>query len=382
MNNADEHGGTMNEQPLTGIKVVDLGRWIAAPYCAVLLADLGADVLKIESPAGDPSRREGPFAPSGESLYFAQMNRNKRGLTLDLRSAEGRRELHDQVRDADFLIENFRPGVLEKLGLGPEDLPSINPRCITVRVSGFGQDSPIRDRAAFDCILQSKTGIASMSGADGDFPVLVGSYVVDVATAMSTATACLAALHQRERDGSIVPVESTLLDSALALLGPWVAAVATTGEDPVPAGNADRTSAPANAYEAQDGWVYIHAGPTNFWRWTLEKIGREDALEDPRFLTEDSRIEHRVAADQIIADWTRERSTAEVEEAMGEVGVPATRVNKITEALEDADLQIGSRLREVRGASGEALQTLLSPFRLPGTGDAIRGGVPQLDEPR
>jgi crotonobetainyl-CoA:carnitine CoA-transferase CaiB-like acyl-CoA transferase len=370
----------MKQPPLTGIRVIDMGRWIAAPYCAMILADLGAEVVKIESPAGDPSRREGPFEAGGESLYFAQMNRNKRGITIDLRSEDGRRELHDQVREADILIENFRPGVLERLGLGPADLPSVNPRCIPVRISGFGQESPIRDRTAFDCILQVKTGLASISGRKGDFPMLVGSYVVDIATAMSAATGSLAALRQRELDGTIITVEGTLLDAALALLGPWVASAATSGTDPEPAGNADRTSAPANTYEALDGWVYIHAGPDNFWRRTVELIGRDEVLADPRFESEESRIDNRDAADEVIAEWTRSRTTEQIERALGEAEVPAARANRITEALADPELQVSNRLVEVEGASGVSLPTLLAPIRLAGTEIAVREGVPALGD--
>lgn len=365
--------------PLEGIRVIDLGRWIAAPYCAMILADLGADVLKIESPAGDPSRHEGPYV-DGESLYFAQMNRNKRGLTLDLRTDAGRERLHEEVRGADILIENFRPGVLEQLGLGRDGLASLNPRCIVARVSGFGQQSPLRESSAFDCILQSMSGLAAINGKEDDFPLLVGSYIVDVATAMATAVGCLAALHERDRDGTAISVEATLLDSALALLGPWVAAAAANGTDPARAGNMDRTSAPANTYRARDGFVYIHAGPENFWKRILRAIGREDLLEDERFATEDARIEHRAAADAILTDWTARHDAAEIESVCAAAGVPGAKVNTITEALADSRLEIDRRMVGVRGAHGRELPTLLAPVRLGGAAPAVHTGLPVLGE--
>lgn len=364
--------------PLDGVRVLDMGRWIAAPYCAMILADLGADVVKIESPAGDPSRHEGPYL-DGESLYFAQMNRNKRGLTLDLRTDAGLERLHEEVREADILIENFRPGVLEQIGLGPQDLPRLNPRCIVARVSGFGQQSPLRESSAFDCILQSMSGLAAINGQADDFPLLVGSYIVDVATAMSTAIGCLAALHDRDRSGKATTVEATLLDSALALLGPWVAAAAANGTDPARVGNIDRTSAPANAYRARDGWVYIHAGPENFWRRTLKVLEREDLLGDERFATEDARIENRAEADALIASWTAEHGATEIERILAEVGVPAAKVNTITEALADSRLAIDERMVGVRGERGRELPTLLAPVRIGTDAPTVRTGLPILD---
>ncbi|HEY2140906.1 MAG TPA: CoA transferase [Solirubrobacteraceae bacterium] len=367
----------MTVPPLDGIRVIDMGRWIAAPYCAMILADLGADVVKIESPAGDPSRHEGPYL-DGESLYFAQMNRNKRGLTLDLRTDSGLERLHEEVREADILIENFRPGVLEQIGLGPEDLPRVNPRCIVARVSGFGQQSPLRESSAFDCILQSMSGLAAINGQEEDFPLLVGSYIVDVATAMSTAVGCLAALHERECGGRVTSVETTLLDSALALLGPWVAAAAANGTDPARAGNIDRTSAPANAYRARDGWVYIHAGPDNFWRRILKVLGREDLLGDERFATEDARIENRADADAVIASWAAERDAAEIERILADAGVPGAKVNTITEALADPRLAIAERVVGVTGRQGRELPTLLAPVRMGKDAPSVRTGLPAL----
>ena len=256
---------------LEGVKVVELARYISGPYCGMLLADLGADVVKVETPTGDPTRDEGPWI-GDESLYFAQMNRNKRGVTIDVRSDDGRAQLTELVREADILLENFRPGVIDAMGFGREALAGLNPRCITVSVSGFGQDSVIRDRTAFDCILQCLTGLAAINGRPGDFPMLTGAYIVDTVAALIGTIGALAALRQREQTGVGQLVDVAMIDSALTLLGPVVPVAAATGEEPELVGNADRTSAPADAYRARDGWVYIHAGPDAFFA----RIGARD----------------------------------------------------------------------------------------------------------
>jgi crotonobetainyl-CoA:carnitine CoA-transferase CaiB-like acyl-CoA transferase len=360
---------------LEGVKVVELARYISGPYCGMLLADLGADVVKIETPAGDPTRDEGPWI-GDESLYFAQMNRNKRGLTLDLRSDAGREQLTALVRDADILLENFRPGVIDAMGFGREALAELNPRCITVSVSGFGQESVIRDRTAFDCILQCLTGLAAINGRPGDFPMLTGAYIVDTVAALIGTIGALAALRQREATGVGQLVDVAMIDSALTLLGPVVPVAAATGEEPELVGNADRTSAPADAYEARDGWVYIHAGPDAFFARMAKAMGRPELLENARYRDIVSRVEHRSEVDEAVGSWVAQRTVAEVEAELAEAGVPASRVNSVVQAVQDAELEIASRLVDVRGATGATIPTLRSPVRLSDSPAELRHGVP------
>lgn len=364
------------ERALSGVKVVEFARYIAGPYCGMILADLGADVLKVESPAGDPARLEGPWV-EGESAYFGQMNRNKRGETIDTRSEEGVARLTDLVRDCDVFIENFRPGVLEKMGLGPERIEEINPRCVVIRISGFGQDSPLKDRAAFDCILQASSGLAWMSGRPEDeAPLLVGSYVVDITSGLCAALAGLAALQQRERTGLGQIADATMLDAALMLLGYTPSEVLASDRDPRRWGNTDATSVPANAYRAKDGWVYIHAGPDHFWRITLEIAGREEVLEDERLRTFDSRLEHRELADAVVADWVRDLTVADVVAALGDAGVPVARINTVKEALADPELRIEERIADVPLPGGGTMRTLKAPVRLSRSPIEIERGLP------
>jgi crotonobetainyl-CoA:carnitine CoA-transferase CaiB-like acyl-CoA transferase len=369
----------MTTMALDGLRVVEFARYISGPYCGMILADLGADVIKVETPGGDPSRREGPWV-GDQSGYFAQMNRNKRGTVVDARSDEGKHRLRELLTDADIFIENFRPGVLDSMGLGLEVLEQLNPGLITVSVSGFGRSSPMNDRAAFDCIVQVLSGLAWTTGArDDDQPLLIGSYVVDVAAGLVASIGALAALAQRERDGLGQHVDATMLDAAIALLGVETIAAAASGEDPVRVRNEDRTSAPANAYQASDGWVYVHAGPDHFWQRAMEATEQSQALELEQLRSESSRLEHRELADGFLASWVKERPVAEVIARLGDAGVPVARVNTISDALADPELGMRERLVTVTDADGTAFPTALAPVRLSRSPAVMRHGVPALD---
>ncbi|HET7052318.1 MAG TPA: CoA transferase [Solirubrobacterales bacterium] len=363
---------------LDGLKVVEFARYISGPYCGMILADLGADVVKVETPGGDPSRREGPWV--GErSGYYAQMNRNKRGTTIDARSDEGREQLRELLADADVFIENFRPGVLEAMGLGLDVLAELNPGLITASVSGFGRTSPINDRAAFDCIVQVLSGLAWTTGGEDDRePLLIGTYLVDVGAGLVATIGVLAALAQRGVDGLGQHVDATMIDAALALLGVEVIGAAGSGEDPVRMRNLDRTSAPANAYEASDGWVYVHAGPDHFWRRAMEATGQPQALELEELATEALRLENRELGDGFLASWVAGHTAAEAIEILGGAGVPVARINTITEALDDPDLKLSERIVTVADGEGHEFPTALAPLRLSRSPLSIRRGVPDL----
>jgi crotonobetainyl-CoA:carnitine CoA-transferase CaiB-like acyl-CoA transferase len=360
---------------LDGVRVVELARYISGPYCGMLLADLGAEVTKVETPAGDPCRAEGPWLGE-ESLYFAQMNRNKRGLSLDLRSQEGLTQCRELIREADVLIENFKPGVLEEMGFGRPALEELNPCCITVSVSGFGQTSPLRDRVAFDCIIQCLSGFAGISGDPADFPMLVGTYVVDVASAMLATVGTLAALRQREATGRGQQVDVSMLQAAFALMGPCATGAAVTGDDPPRVRNRDRDCAPADTFRARDGWVYIHAGIDKFWRAALRVMGREELLSDERFGTDQSRLEHQDDANAVVASWAQKHDAQEIVDLLANAGVPVARVNALSEAAADPAMAIADRLVTTRGSHVARVATLKSPVNLSDSPIDIRHPVP------
>jgi crotonobetainyl-CoA:carnitine CoA-transferase CaiB-like acyl-CoA transferase len=363
---------------LDGLVVIDLSRFISGPLCGMLLADLGAEVVKVESGGGDPSRLEGPWFES-ESLYYAQMNRNKRGVWLDLRSPEGKEELRALIARADVVIENFRPGVIDAMGFGADDIRAINPRCILVSVSGFGQTAGNRGKGAFDAIIQSLSGLAAVTGGPDSFPLLIGTYVTDTTAALLAAIGALAAVRQRQVTGRGQSVDVSLMDAALVQLGALVPAAALTGYEPERVDNRDRTSAPANAYHAQDGWVYIHAGSDAFWERLVGVMGRDDLRDDPRFTDERGRLANREEADRIVAEWVAGRSVSAVEEALEEAGLLVSRINTVAEAVRDVELGIGDRLAEFEGASVDAVRTLHGLVRLSDSPAQVRYGVPRRE---
>lgn len=364
---------------LTGLRVIDLSRFISGPLCAMLLADLGADVLKVESGQGDPSRLEGPWF-DGESLYYAQMNRNKRGVWLDLRSPDGKEELRALIEQSDMMIENFRPGVMDSMGFGADAIRTINPRCISVSVSGFGQTAANRGKGAFDGIIQSLSGLAAVTGGPDSFPLLIGTYVTDTTAALLATIGALTALRQRDVTGRGQVVDVSLMDAALVQLGALVPAAALTGYEPERVVNRDRTSAPANAYHARDGWVYIHAGSDAFWERLIGVMGRDDLRGDPRFADEWGRLAHQDEAEAIVGEWVAGRSVRVVEETLEEAGLLVSRVNSVVEAVRDPELGVADRLVESEGASVETVRTLGGLIRLSDSPFEMRYGVPRRKE--
>jgi crotonobetainyl-CoA:carnitine CoA-transferase CaiB-like acyl-CoA transferase len=348
---------------LAGIKVVEVGRYISGPYCGLFLADLGADVTKVETGEGDPSRREGPWIGT-ESLYFAQMNRNKRLRRINFRDPGGKVAITRLVGDADIVIENYRPSSAEAMGLDWPSVSRINPRAILVAISGFGFYGPDRDRGAFDEVIQSLTGMAYLSGEADQPPTLTGIHPIDATAGLLGAFGALAALIQRGRTGRGQLVEVSLIDAALALLNMLVPAALANGGDPVRTGNADRTSAPANAYRASDGWIYIHAGGDPFWQRAIAAMDLMDLSSDKRFSTEQARVTHRQEIDRIFGDWVSGRTVLEVETTLDEAGVLVAPVRTLTGAVTDPLLSMVDRLATITGTTGSAVPTLLAPVHL------------------
>jgi crotonobetainyl-CoA:carnitine CoA-transferase CaiB-like acyl-CoA transferase len=352
----------MNARPLDDVVVVDLSRFISGPLCARLLADLGAQVIKVETGSGDPSRKEGPFV-EGLSLYYAQMNRGKEVVWVDLRSDDGPERLWSLIDRADVVIENFRPGTLAKMGFGPDKIHGRNPRCILASVAGFPRTSTRAGHGAFDEVIQAVSGLASLTGDAADFPLLLGAHVVDVTTGILAATGVLAALQGRSRSGMGTFVTTTLLDGALTLMGPLVAGAAH-GDVPSRTRNRDRTAAPADTFEASDGWVYVHAGGDGLWRGAAAAMGREDLLDDPRFGSDMDRLVDREPLEAIVAEWVRTRTVEDVERTFTAHGVLAAAVNTLPTALADASLGIADKLDAPVDGEHPSVRVLGSPIEI------------------
>jgi crotonobetainyl-CoA:carnitine CoA-transferase CaiB-like acyl-CoA transferase len=327
---------------LEGLRVIDLTRVLAGPFCTMLLGDMGADVVKVEEPgAGDDTRGWAPFITEGWSSYFLGVNRNKRSLALNLKSPDGPDVLRRLARTADVLVENFRPGTLDRLGLGYEQLSSINPRLIFASVTGYGQTGPRRELAGYDPVLQAEAGLMDITGpADGP-PSRVGVAMTDYVAGQFMFSSILLALRERDRTGRGQSIDISLFDSVLATMTLPAGIYFATGSKPPRLGNQHPSIAPYETFHASDGLVMVCAGNPRLWLQFCEAIGRPDLPSDPRFSTNTARLEHRAELVEVIesqiVSWTVDEFLRRLETH----GVPCGRVRSIDQAL--ADPQVADR---------------------------------------
>jgi crotonobetainyl-CoA:carnitine CoA-transferase CaiB-like acyl-CoA transferase len=323
---------------LNGIKVLDLSRFIAGPLCAQNLGDLGADVIKVEGLDGEDARHNLP-AINGKALYTMLYNRNKRAITLDFRSAKGQEILRGLAIWADVVIENFRPGTLEKMGIGYEKMKELNPRAIVISISGFGQDGPYRDRVLFDCIAQAMSGLMDMNAGPDQLPRLTKMFPADTLAATQATSASLAALFHRERTGRGQVVDIAVLDSLVAALGTSLPANLVEGATPPHMGNRDDFNAPANAFAVEDGFVYLHAGTAAFWsRFCIEILGKPELVTEKRFESTAMRMANIAEIEELVSSWTSVRTGLEVESIFEKIGIPCSRVATVDVAARNEQL--------------------------------------------
>ena len=373
METHDDHAGT-DTRPgaLAGIRVVDIARYIAGPYCAMLLGDLGADVVKVEPPGrGEHSRSFAPFV-NGESLYTMVFNRNKRSLTLDLHTAQGKEVLRDLLREADVLVENFVPGTLEKMGFDWESLQSINPRLILTRISGFGQSGPEADKPCFDVIAQTLSGLMEITGEAAGRPTMAGTYVVDYSTGLYATIGTLGALQARERTGTGQVVDVALMDSALSFLMTAIPEQLLLGRTMTRRGNRDRYGAPGNTFPTQDGhWIHIAIAGDEKFAAFMAATGNADLAKDPRFISNSARMENVEALERIITAWTSALSAMEILRTLHAIAVPCARVASIPDVVNNPYLAHRGQLLDMEHPKagkvpmqGFAVQLGESPMQL------------------
>jgi crotonobetainyl-CoA:carnitine CoA-transferase CaiB-like acyl-CoA transferase len=326
---------SLGQMPLTGIRVLDLGRHLAGPTCAMLLGDLGADVIKIEKPGvGEDGRAAGPPFFSGISAFFLSANRNKRSLTLDIKHAEGQEAFCRLADTADVVIENFRPGVMDALGIGYATMRERNKRIIYCSISGFGADGPFSDRPGLDQIIQGVSGLMSVTGFEGEEPVRVGIPIADLLTGLYGAYGVLAALQARERTGCGQKVNTSLLEAMVGTMGFQAVRYLNGGGVPPPAGNHHPINAPYGVFRARDGALTIGATGDKRWPLFCQLLGADEWLSDPRFTTNGDRFEHRLALKALIDEKLQARTVDEWEQIMNEAGIPAGPVYAMDDALD------------------------------------------------
>ena len=331
-----------SNMPLSGIRVLDLGRHLAGPTCAQYLGDLGADVIKIENPAkGEDGRAAGPPffdangpAAAGESAFFLSANRNKRSLALDLKQPAGQTIFQRLAREADVVVENFRPGVMEALKIGYEAMSAQNPRIIYCAISGYGPDGPFANRPGLDNIIQGFAGLMTSTGFEGGEPTRVGIPIADLLTGLLGAFGIMAALQARERTGRGQRVETSLLESMIGTMGFQAVRVLNGAGVPPPAGNHHPINAPYGAFRTSDGWVTIGATGDKRWSAFCRILDAPEWLTDPRFATNGDRYARRYELGDLISAKLQTHTTAEWEVILNEAGIPCGPIHQLDEALD------------------------------------------------
>ena len=318
--------------PLQGVRVLDLTRVLAGPFASQGLGDLGAEILKIEPPGGDDTRHFPPYVGT-ESHYFLALNRNKKSLVIDLKTDEGKDLLRRLVAKADVLIENYRPGVMDRLGLGYDVLSTINPRLIYCAISGFGQTGPLRDKPSFDVVTQAMSGVLSVNGERGQPPVKLGLPLGDLVGGVHGPIGILAALYERSVTGRGRQIDISLHDGLVGMLGYLAQLAFLTGEDPTPAGSGHPNIVPYGRFPASDGLIIIAAISEVFWGKLCRALDRPELATDPRFATLSDRRHNRDALDGLISDITRERTVREWERRLEEHDVPHAPILGVQAAL-------------------------------------------------
>lgn len=319
---------------LSGCKVVDLSRVLGGPYCTQILADHGAEVLKIEPPDGDETRGWGPPFLDGTASYFVGVNRNKRGLSLDLSDEPGQRRLRSLLADADVLIENFKPGTLEKWGLGYAALSRDFPRLIHCRVSGFGGDGPLGGLPGYDACAQAMCGLMSVNGEADGAGTRVGLPVVDMVTGLNAAVAILLALNERQRSGLGQFLDIALYDCALSLLHPHAPNYFYSGKVPRPTGNAHPNIAPYETLPTRSGPLFLAVGNNRQFAGLARMLGAPELADDPRFASNADRLKNRAALHARLAELLRGHDAAQFSERLLRAGVPAAAVQDVAQALD------------------------------------------------
>ncbi len=367
--------------PLTGRKVIELAHIMAGPVCGLMLADMGADVVKVEKAQGDDTRLMVPPTIDGESAAFMMMNRNKRGIVLDLKNPDGRNALRRLLSNADVVIENFRVGTMERLGLGYEDLRRENPGLIYAEISGFGQTGPYAQHGGFDLIAQGMSGLMSITGeSPGRQPVKVGAPISDITAGILVAMGVAAAYAHKLKTGEGQKVDTSLFEAAI-IHTYWQSAIAfATGTSPGPMGSAHPLSAPYQSFRTSDGWVNIGAANQSSWERLTMLIDSPELKEDPRFATNDRRIDNRLELEQVLNDVFKTRPTKEWLELFHNGGFPAGPVLSISEMHEHPQTIARDMVLETVHPVAGPVRTIGLPVKFSATPGCIKRPAPLLGQ--
>ncbi len=370
--------------PLSGLRVVEVAQGIAGPFFAMVLGDLGADVVKVEIPkVGDLARGWGPpFSSPRNSAYFLSVNRNKRSVELDLKSPEGADALRRLLKDADILVENFRPGTLEDLGFSPGVLQSINPRLLRVSITGYGPEGPSRNDPSFDLIAQARSGLMSVTGTTDGEPIRVGIALFDLAAGLYAVIGALTELREREAGRPFRAVEVNLLDTSVSMLTHWLPILSLEGHVPGPSGTAHPLIVPYQVLPTRDGFVALGVSTDILWHRFCEVLGLQTMEKDPRFVTNAARVAHRQEVLDRILPILRSWSTRQAVEELNRGGVPCGPLSRIEDLPTDPQIVFNHSILTVPAPGGRSVLVGGSPLAslLPEGSPVARLPPPDLGE--
>ena len=366
---------------LENIRVVDLTRTLAGPFCTMLLGDMGADVIKVEEPErGDEIRSWLPFWDGGESTQFTTFNRNKRSLSLNLKEQEGRDLVRALAKDADLMLESFRAGALERMGLGYGDIQALNPGIVYCSISGYGRTGPLAEKPGYDLIIQAYSGLMDLTGEPDGLPMRVGFSLVDLFTGMMAYGSVLTALYHQRQTGQGQYLEAALLDGQVAALSYHATAYLATGVVPQRMGSGHPGLVPYQSFPAADGYFILGVANEGLWQRFCAAIERPDLLDDPRFRTNDDRVAHRAECVELLSAIFRARTVAEWVAIIERAGVPCGPINKVDDVINSPQVAARNMIAQVAHPKVPELRIPNSPLKLAATPPEIRRPPPLLGQ--
>ncbi len=369
------------KRALEGIRVCDLSHVLAAPTTSMILADLGAEVIHIEPPRGDDAREFGPFIDD-QSGYFISINRNKKSVIVDLKKDKGKEVLKDFIKISDVILENFRPGKMEKLGFGYEEIKKINPKIIYASICGFGHDTlpQYKDKPAYDMVAQAYSGLMSITGPYEGPPCRVGTSVGDIVAGHQCAIAILAALIYREKTGVGQKVDISMVDGLVYILENAIVRYTVTGEVPKPLGSMHPTITPFQGYKTKDEWIIVPIGNDQLWNKFCEMIGRQDLIDDPRFKTNKLRTENREELNKILNEIFLTKTYLEWKELFEKYNLPYSPINTIDKVVNDPVVNYRKMVVEINQPKVGKMKIAGSPFKMSETPGEVWAPAPLLGE--
>jgi crotonobetainyl-CoA:carnitine CoA-transferase CaiB-like acyl-CoA transferase len=369
------------KQVLEGIKILDLTRYLAGPYCSMILGDLGAEVVKVERPkTGDGSRQWGPPFIHGESAYFLSINRNKKSMTINLRTEKGREIVRKMASTYDVFIENYRPGIVQKLGLDYETLSKNNPQLIYCSISGFGQTGPYREKPSYDIVGQAMGGLMSLTGEENRPPIKIGVAISDIFAGMYATIGILSALVARRNHGHGQMIDVSLLDGLVSILSHQAGNFLVSGNDPIRLGSAHPTIAPYQAFQAADSYFVIAVGNDALWQRFCRGLNLPELATDPRFATNPDRVRNRDKLTQILNTIFMEKPALEWLSVIEQAGVPCGPVLQLSEVFKDPQVLHRRMVEEIKHPSAGTIRVVGTPLKLSSTPATIRTPPPVLGE--